>query len=110
MNSSYFRNDIIVVNRKDAGNIYLLTRDMTYNILENEKLQHKKINQNLGIGNEMSIYSDNVYGIKEIDIHAHVDIIKILKKTLEICKNLNIYIDIKKGSINLKRMMIEKNI
>lgn len=111
MNSSYFRNDIIVVNRKDDGNIYLLTRDMIYNVLENEKLHHMEIDQNLGMGYGMSIYDDNVYAIKKIDIHDHADIIiKILKKTLEICKNLNINIDIKKGSINLKRMMIEKNI
>lgn len=111
MNSSYFRNDIIVVNRKDDGNIYLLTRDMIYNVLENEKLHHIEIDQNLGMGYGMTIYTDNVYGINEINIHDHVDIIiKILKKTLEICENLNINIDIKNGSINLKRKMIEKNI
>lgn len=111
MNSSYFRNDIIVVNRKDDGNIYLLTRDMIYNVLENEKLHHIEIDQNLGMGYGMTIYTDNVYGINEINIHDHVDIIiKILKKTLEICGNLNINIDIKNGSINLKRKMIEKNI
>lgn len=110
MNSSYFRNDIIVVNREDDGNIYLLTRDMIYNVLENEKLRHMEIGQNLKMGYGMTIYTDNVYGIYEIDIHDHVDIIKILKKTLEICENLNINIDIKKGSINLKRKIIEKNI
>lgn len=110
MNSSYFRNDIIVVNREDDGNIYLLTRDMIYNVLENEKLRHMEIGQNLKMGYGMTIYTDNVYGINEIDIHDHVDIIKILKKTLEICENLNINIDIKKGSINLKRKIIEKNI
>lgn len=105
INSSYFRNDIIVVNRKDDGNIYLLTRDMIYNVLENEKLHHMEIDQNLEMEYGMTIYTDNIYGINEIDIHDHVDIIiKILKKTLEICENLNINIDIKKGSINLKRI------
>ena len=49
MNSSYFRNDIIIVNRKDDGNIYLLTRDMIYNVLENEKMHHMEIDQNLGM-------------------------------------------------------------
>lgn len=81
MNSSYFRNDIIVVNCLDS-NSYLLTKDMIYDVLKNEKLNHMEIDQNLGIGCGMTIYNDNVYGIKDdIDIRDHVDIIiKILKK------------------------------
>lgn len=56
------------------------------------------------MGYGMSIYNDNVYGINEIDIHDHADIIiKILKKILESCNNLNININIKRRSINLKK-------
>ena len=104
MNSIYFRSDIVIINRKFDGNIYILTNDMINGILRKDRIFSKKLDPRFKIGEEMTFYDDDLYVVKNINVDNHVNLIsKILNLIVDICANLNIEFNVLDTIVYLRR-------